>query len=148
LEAPTYYHRYISAATVLVLWIWVRRFLCRSCRVSVSCLPSFAQPYRPLNSSTIAAGFNGQDALPEAQRWKELLRGYWQRFEAHLPVLLRQVGNAFGPLPLQPTAKGFWGQLLHGCGDLASATQQLVRQFHACLFGTCRCHQRRPLQAA
>jgi hypothetical protein len=81
-------------------------------------------------------------------RWSELIRGYWQRFQTHLPVLLRQVGNAFGPVPLQPTAQGFWGQLLHQCGELASATHQLIHQFHTCLFGTYRCHQRRQLQAA
>ena len=148
LEALAYYDRYITTATALVMSIWVRRFQCQFCHISVSCLPSFAQPYRPVNTATITAGFNGQDAHPQVQRWKELLRGYWQRFEMHLPTLLRQVGNAFGPLPLQPTAKGFWGQLLHCCGDLASATQQLVHQFHACLFDTYRCHQRRQLQAA
>ena len=56
LEALGYYHRYITTATALVLWIWIRRFLCRHCRISVSCLPQFAQPYRPVNTPTIAAG--------------------------------------------------------------------------------------------
>jgi hypothetical protein len=146
LEALGYYHRYISTATALVLWIWVRRFLCRHCHISVSCLPQFAQPYRPVNTPTIAEGFNGQ-ATPQVARWSKLIRGYWWRFEAHLPVLVRQVGNAFGPLPLQPTAGGFWRQLIGHCGDLATATRQLIHQFHTCLFGTYRCHQRRQLQA-
>ena len=148
LEALAYYHRYITTATALVLLIWVRRFLCQSCHISVSCLPAFAQPYRPVNTSTITAGFNGEEARPQVQRWDQLIRVYWRRFEAHLPVLLRQVGNAFGPLPLQPAARGFWEQLLQSCGDLASATEQLVHQFHTCLFGVYRCHQRRQLQAA
>ena len=148
LEALAYYHRYITTATALVLIIWVRRFLCRLCRVSVSCLPAFAQPYRPVNTPTIAAGFNGQDALPDVQRWSQLIGVYWRRFQTHLPVLLRQVGNAFGPASLQPTALSFWWQLLRHCGDLASATRQLIHQFHTCLWGTYRCHQRRQLQAA
>jgi hypothetical protein len=148
LEALAYYHRYVTSATALVLLIGVRRFLCRHCRVSVSCLPEFAQPYRPVNTPTIAAGFNGQ-TTPQVARWSELIRGYWRRFQTHLPRLLRQVGNAFGPVPLQPTAQDFWRQLLRHCGDLAEATRQLVHQFHTCLFGTYRCHQRRPgLQAA
>jgi hypothetical protein len=147
LEALAYYHRYITTTTALVLMIWVRRFLCRHCRVSVSCLPEFAQPYRPVNTPTVAAGFNGQ-ATVQVARWSDLLRSYWQRFETHLPVLLRQVGNAFGPVPLQPTAQGFWRQLLGHCGELASATRELIHQFHTCLFGTYRCHQRRQLQAA
>jgi hypothetical protein len=148
LEALAYYDRYITTATALVLLIWVRRFLCRVCGVSVSCLPSFAQPYRPVNTSTVEAGFNGQAQKPEVRRWTFLIETYWQRFQEHLPTLARQVGNAFGPVPLQPTAQGFWRQLLEHCGDLASATRQLVGQFHTCLFGAYRCHQRRQLQAA
>ena len=148
LEALAYYDRYITTATALVLMIWVRRFLCRLCRVSVSCLPAFAQPYRPVNTATVEAGFNGQDARPEVQRWRGLIGCYWRRFQGHLPVLLRQVGQAFGPLPLQPTAHGFWRQLLDHCGTLAEATRQLIDQFHTCLFGRYRCHQRRQLHAA
>lgn len=148
LEALAYYHRYISTATAVFLWIWVRRFLCRHCRVSVSCLPQFAQPYRPVNTPTIAAGFNGETTRPEVQRSEQLIRSYWRRFQAHLPALVRRVGNTFGPLPLQPTAQGFWRQLIERCVDLATATRQLIHQFHTCLFGTYRCHQRRQLQAA
>jgi hypothetical protein len=148
LEALAYYHRYITAATATVLLIWIRRFLCQHCHISVSCLPQFAQPYRPVNNATVAAGFNGESARPEVRRWEQLIRGYWRRFETHLPLLVRQVGNAFGPLPLAPTTQGFWGQLLAHCGDLATATRQLIHQFQTCLFGTYRCHQRRPPQAA
>lgn len=148
LEGLAYYRRYISTATALVLWIWVRRFLCRHCRISVSCLPQFAQPYRLVNTPTVEVGFNGESDRSEVQRWSDLIGAYWRRFEAHLPGLLRRVGNAFGPVPLQPTAEGFWPQLLRNCGDLANATRQLIHQFHVCLFGTYRCHQRRPLQAA
>jgi hypothetical protein len=147
LEALCYYHRYVTSSTALVLWIWIRRFWCRHCHISVSCLPQFAQPYRPVNTPTIAEGFNGQ-ATPQVARWSELIRGYWRRFETHLPGLVRQVGNAFGPLPLRPTARSFWRQLIERCGDPATATRQLIHQFHTCLFGTYRCHQRRPLQAA
>lgn len=148
LEALAYYWRYVTGTAAVVLRILVRRFLCRHCHVSISCLPEFAQPYRPVNTPTIAASFNGEAARPQVQRWSLLLRTYWQRFETHLPVLLRQVGNAFGPVPLKPTAKDFWRQLLGHCGELGGLTRQLVGQFHTCLFGTYRCHQRRQLQAA
>ena len=146
LEALAYYRRYITTAAALVLQIKVRRFLCWICKVSVSCLPSFAQPYRVVNTPTVEAGFNGQTQRPEVQRWAGLIAVYWQRFQTHLPTLVRQVGNAFGPVPLQPTAPGFWRQLLKQGGDLAGITRQLIHQFHTCLFGTYRCHQRRPLQ--
>ena len=144
LEALAYYRRYVSWLTI-TFYVWVRRFLCRRCRVSVSCLPSFAQPYRAINTGTIESGFNEQIQKRIVPHWDTLLRSYWRRFECHLPKLLQQVGNAFGALPLQPTAQGFWKQLLRQCGDLASATRQLVHQFHTCLFGTYRCHQRRQL---
>src|ERR1039457_1877905 len=67
-DQRAYYERFITTATALVLLIWVRRFLCRVCGVSVSCLPAFAQPYRPVNTPTIAAGFEGQDTTPQVQR--------------------------------------------------------------------------------
>lgn len=151
LEALAYYDRYVSWLTGVLL-IWVRRFLCRHCRVSVSCLPDFAQPYRAVNSATIAAGFSGQGQSRElnraAEHWGTAIAVYWRRYQRHLPGLLRIVGSAFGALPLQPTAQEFWQQLLARCVDLASATRQLVGQFHTCLFGTYRCHQRRQPQAA
>jgi hypothetical protein len=148
LEALTYYQRWISTATDFVLRIWIRRFQCRRCEITVSCLPEFAQPYRPVNTPTVADGFHGK-ATDQVKRWSYLIKGYWKRFAEHLPELLRQVGNAFGPVPLQPTAQDFWWQLIARCGDLGAATQQLIDKFHTCLFGTYRCHQRRqPLQAA
>jgi hypothetical protein len=148
LEALTYYDRYITTATDLVLRIWVRRFQCRRCEITVSCLPEFAQPYRMVNTPTVADGFNGK-ATDQVARWDTLIAQYWKRFKSHLPDLLRRVGNAFGPVPLQPTAQGFWQRLSAHCGDLGAATRQLIDQFHTCLFGHYRCHQRRqPLQAA
>lgn len=146
LEALAYYERYVTSLTA-VLIISIRRFWCRRCRVSVSCLPDFAQPYRAVNTPTIAAGFSGQTQPREVQHWGAAIESYWRRFQAHLPALVRRVGHAFGPVPLSPTAPEFWSQLLAHCGDLANATRQLVHQFHTCLFGTYRCHQGRPLQA-
>jgi hypothetical protein len=148
LEALGYYARWISTATDLVLRIWVRRFECRHCEVTASCLPEFAQPYRVVNTSTVADGFHGK-ATDEVKRWKKVIVSYWKGFESHLLTLLQVVGNAFGSVPAKPTAQDFWWRLFARCGDLGAATQQLVQVFHTCLFGTYRCHQRRqPLQAA
>lgn len=144
LEALAYYQRYVIWLASVLL-IWVRRFVCRKCRVTISCLPSFAQPYRAINTSTIESGFQELLQQRTVAHWDTSLRAYWRRYEGHLPKLLQQVGNAFGSVPLKPTGQGFWKQLLRHCGSLAEATEQLVRQFHTCLFGTYRCHQRRPL---
>src|SRR5688572_15427233 len=70
LEALSYYLRYITSFTATVLSIWVRRFICRSCRVTTSCLPEFAQPYRLVNTATVSDGFNGHKTPPVA-RWSE-----------------------------------------------------------------------------
>ncbi len=147
LEALCYYWRYVTSMLAAVLRIQVRRFLCRHCRVSISCLPDFAQPYRLVNTSTVQAGFDGQKARPDVQRWGQLVGSYWKSFARHLPRLIRSVGSAFGPSFAAPSARQFWEQIKRACGSLATATRQLVKQFHTCLFGTYRCHQRRSYQA-
>ena len=141
LEALGYYGRWISHL-LEVLRIRVRRFLCRECRISISCLPDFAQPYRVVNTPTVEAGFNGDSSRP-VQHWRWLILAYWKKFTAHLQELLRTVGNAFGPCPVEVYPQVFWKMLLEDCGHLTSATRQLVRQFQTCLFGTYRCHQRK-----
>ena len=60
LEALCYYWRYVTSMLAAVLRIQVRRFLCRHCRVSVSCLPDFAQPYRLVNTSTVQGGLTAK----------------------------------------------------------------------------------------
>ena len=142
LEVLGYYHRNLTQSSALVLWIWVRRFLCNTCAVTVSCLPDFAQPYRLVNTATVQAGFEGEVTRPAVQRWRHLIAAYWKRFAEHLPLLTRTVGNVFGCCPLHPTADTFWQQLKQACGGLAPATRQLVGSLHTCLFGTYRCHQR------
>ncbi len=148
LEVLGYYSRFLTQAIATVLEIWIRRFLCRHCRISVSCLPQFAQPYRLVNTQTVEAGFQGQNTRPAVPRWAYLIAAYWRRFEQHLPCLLERVGSAFGAWPLQATARDFWGRLFESCGHLAAATAELVSGFGTCLFGTYRCHQRRISRAA
>lgn len=141
LEALGYYWRYISDL-LNAFRIRVRRFLCLRCRISISCLPDFAQPYRVVNTQTVEAGFNGGHARPEVH-WGSLIAVYWKKFTAFLPELVRTVGNAFGPCPVRVRAEDFWKLILQECGSLAAATGELVRHFRVCLFGRYRCHQRK-----
>jgi hypothetical protein len=143
LEALGYYSRFITQGLAAVLLIWVRRFRCLVCQISVSCLPDFAQPYRLVNTATVQAGLDKDVSSPPVQRWISLIVAYRKRFVGHLPQLLLTVGNAFGPCPLQCSADIFWEQLKKACGGLATATRQLVNPFRTCLFGSYRCHQRR-----
>jgi hypothetical protein len=148
LEALGYYSRFITQTIAAVLEIWIRRFRCRRCRISVSCLPQFAQPYRVVNNATVQAGFNDQSTRADVQRWRSLIDTYWRRFEAHLPDLVQRVGQHFGPLPVNLTASAFWTQWLTACRSLAAGTRQLVARFCTCLFGTYRCHQRQLYRVA
>jgi hypothetical protein len=145
LEALGYYARFVTQVVAAVLEIWVRRFSCRHCGISVSCLPQFAQPYRVVNTDTVQAAFNGQRTGPAVQRWWTLIRTYWRSFQAHVPELVQRVGQDLGPLPLQATASDLWQGCLHACGGLAQTTQKLIDRFRTCLFGTYRCHQRKPI---
>jgi hypothetical protein len=147
LEALSYYHRFVTTFTAAVLPIWVRRFICRFCRRTTSCLPEFALSYRLVNSATVADGFSERTSAPVA-RWSEHIRRYWRDFNAFLDELLRTLGQAFGPLPLRPTARGFWQMLLQRFGPLGAATEELVHRFGITLFARYRCHQQRPLHAA
>jgi len=146
LKALGYYRRYVSLLVAKVLQIWVRRFWCRHCEITVSCLPDFAQPYRVVNNQTIEAGFGGEDR-PDVQRWIGLLRNYWRRLEGHWPRLRSHVGAAFGRCAPEATARQFWERLLRACGSLNTATRQLVHDFRITLFATYQCHQPKNYQA-
>lgn len=138
-EALGYYERWISHL-LEALRIRVRRFWCSRCRVSISCLPDFAQPYRVVNSQTVQAGFEGGTGPPEVH-WRWLIAAYWKKFAAHLKALVLRVANALGPCPVEVTPESFWKLILQQCDCLAAGTEELVRQFRICLFGTYRCHQ-------
>ena len=147
LKALGYYSRFVTAMlTAAVLEIWVRRFWCWHCDITVSCLPDFAQPYRPVNNQTIEEGFQGKDH-PQVQRWAGLVRGYWRRLEEHWPRLRSQVGAAFGRCAPQTTARQFWESLVEACGSLTTATRRLVHDFRETLFATYQCHQPKNYQA-
>lgn len=147
LKALGYYSRFVTALlTAAVLAIWVRRFWCRHCDITVSCLPDFAQPYRVVNNPTIEDGFQGKNQ-PQVQRWASLVQGYWKRFEGHWPQLRSQVGASFGRCPPGATARQFWEKLKEACGSLTTATRQLVHNFGETLFATYQCHQPKNYQA-
>jgi len=141
LEALGYYWRYISHL-LECLRIPVRRFLCLQCRVSISCLPDFAQPYRVVNTQTVQAGFNEGQGRAEVH-WGSLIAVYWKKFAAFLQELLGTVGNAFGPCPVRIGPEDFWRLILKQCSSLAAATGELVHRFRICLFDRYQCHQRK-----
>ena len=143
LEALGYYPRYTTDAQGRAIEILVRRFLCGSCAVTVSCLPDFAQPYRVLNSATVEASFRGECERHDVLRNEELLRRYWRRF-VEFSVRLREfLGGGFGRAPPTEEAEALWRRLLAACKTLAGCTCRLVRDFGTTCFGIYRCHQPR-----
>lgn len=80
LKAHGYYQRYTTDASGKPIALRVRRFKCRNCATTVSCLPNFAQPYRLVNCETIQRSFNGDTDSGDVQRNLILLRRYWQMF--------------------------------------------------------------------
>jgi Domain of unknown function (DUF6431) len=140
LWALGYYSRHLSRIGLGALLIFVRRFLCRCCRKTVSLLPSFAQPYRFVQNRTIENYLRGNPLSDEVIRHLDLLSQYWRRFRIWLPELERTVGDALERAPPNDHIKA-WRLLLAVHGDLASTTQNLVTGFQITPFGRYRCHR-------
>lgn len=145
LEAHGYYWRWVTALCGLVIQIAVRRFCCRHCPVTVSCLPQFAQPYRLVCNQTIEAFFGGEKDRCDVERWQELLGRYRRSYESFLAELRAACGALFGRSPPQEEALGFWDRVMEACGGLTAATGRLVHELGITLFGRYRCHQRADL---
>lgn len=140
LGAHGYYARDTTDDTGMILRIRVRRFLCRRCRRTVSCLPRFAQPYRVVNSSTIDAYFSGDRANLAIERNTARLARYWRRFDQWSARLRIIIGMASGPAPPE-NLSGFWCALRADGRDLGGRTQELVRDHRITVFGAYVCHR-------
>jgi hypothetical protein len=140
LWALGYYSRNLSRMGLGALLIFVRRFLCRCCRKTVSLLPAFAQPYRFVQNRTIENYVRGNPFPDDVTRHLDLLSQYWKRFSRWLPELERTVGRALERAPPKDQLAA-WRFLLAAHGDLGSTTQNLVAAFQITLFGRYRCHR-------
>ena len=141
-KAHGYYDRNTSDTDGRAISILVRRFRCRTCRGVVSCLPSFAQPYRFVNSLTIQHFFAGETALLDVRRNCDSLRRYRKTFDAWKHDLQDIVS------PTVHTSRvgkpiDLWQTLMIADKTLETSTCRLVRDFRATCFGRYRCHQPR-----
>ena len=141
LKPQGYYDRDTTGATGDLVRFKVARFICRGCRRTTSCLPSFAQPYRLVGSETIGAFINGDTERRDVQRAAGLLKTYWKRYAGWHKRLARTVGNLFGRSPPKETATAFLRRAVAACGTLAELTVRLVQAFRITCFGIYRCHQ-------
>jgi hypothetical protein len=143
-EALGYYSRGVTDSLGRTLAIWVRRFLCLPCRVTVSCLPDFAQPYRLVNNQTTERFFNGQTETLDVQRNHDRLLRYWRRFQQWAPDLRKLIGSVFGRAPPGEKAGALWQRLMDACKCLSACTRQLIEKFRITCFRTYLCHRPPP----
>ena len=141
LSLHAYYDRDTTGTQGELVHFWVARFICEVCKLTTSCLPSFAQPYRLAASETIEAYVNGDTDRLDVRRTEGLLARYLKRFERWQASLRGIIGNRFGRAPPKETATAFWRRAVAACGSLAELTLRLVQEFRTTCFGTYRCHQ-------
>jgi hypothetical protein len=141
LWALGYYPRYTTGALGKAIAILVRRFRCRYCWVTVSCLPSFAQPYRLVNHTTLEAFLKGRHRRRDVEAQRELLRRYLRRFAEWRPELLKIIGHRFGRASPKEDATAFWRRAVATCGSASKLTVRLVKEYGTTCFTTYRCHQ-------
>ncbi len=131
-----YYARWLSD---LQERLWVARFRCPWCRLTTSCLPVFALPYRYVRVVTVAAFMTGERREGGVQRHWDLLCRYWKGFLRWWTALARGVGLCFGSR-VWKTARSFWEGMAAFCGGLEPASHGLLWEFGLGLFFRYRVH--------
>ena len=141
LWAHAYYDRDTTDSVGESITFWVRRFLCTFCRVTVSCLPCFAQPYRFVNHTTLEAFVKGEHRRRDVQARWDLLHSYLHRFAEWQPELLKIIGHRFGRASPKEDATAFWRRAVATCGSASKLTVLLVKEYGTTCFTTYHCHQ-------
>ena len=120
--------KYERGLSGLSTTFWVAVFWCGQCRTAVSCLPSFALPYRYVRVATVEAFLRGETEDPDVQRHERLLQRYWKDLQVHLARLLQRLGCFWGKAPFF-TVKEFWRVLKKKCDGLMNGSRVLVMNF-------------------
>lgn len=139
-----YYERDGTDTIGKLIMFRVRRFRCRHCRITVSLLPFFAQPYRLVNHMTLEAFLEQRYGQRDVQRWWALLHRYQRGFVKWKPALIEIIGHRFGRASPKKDATAFWRRAVATCGSAAGLTMCLVEEFRTTCFRTYRCHQPSP----
>ena len=141
LWALGYYRRYTTGELGKAIAFLVRRFRCTCCRVTVSCLPCFAQPYRLVNHTTLEAFVKGRHHQRDVQARWDLLQRYLSRFVEWHPELLKIIGHRFGRDSPNEDATAFLRRAVATCGSTSKLMVLLVEEYGTTCFSTYRCHQ-------
>jgi len=141
LWAHGYYERDSTDLLGKVIAFWVRRFRCTYCKITVSCLPRFAQPYCLVSHATLTAFLKGRHRRRDVQARWDLLRRYLGRFAQWQPELMKIIGHLFGRASPKEDATAFWRRAVATCGSTSKLTVLLVKEYGTTCFTTYRCHQ-------
>lgn len=140
-----YYRRYVLfRGAEAAVRIPVRRFRCKSCSVTVSVLPVFAQPHHLLGNDVLDDILAGR--VDPQRNWfaVTLFKGMLKRFGRFRERLYAVLGLGFGRDPPETSApdqdhlRWLW---LKNQSKFSTATQNLVRHYRCTVFGRYRCHE-------
>lgn len=145
LEPLGYYWRNVSGSRRYeVFRIRIMRLICGVCRLTTSCLPSFAQPYRLVATEQLERHALAKEGAAQDDPWLSLLKIYLRVISRFLGEFFKRIGNYFGRPPPEARRDGralvAWLTKLRG--SLATATEQLINHLGTCLFGAYRCHKK------
>ena len=137
------YQRWLVTVLAQYVLIWVARFWCPLCHITISYLPDFVATYRPTQWESLEAFLEGRMDRPDVYRFVERLQAYRREAENFCPELFRTVGSGLGRAPPR-TARGLWEWLKKAGDGLRAITRKLVTDFKISLFKRYRCHQPAP----
>jgi len=136
-----YYERYTTNASGVVVSFKVARFKCKYCNRTMSCLPSFAHPYRLIANETIGAFIQGDINRIDVKRFEWLLIRYLKSFEQWSKLLVSITGSRFGRAPPKESATAFLRRAVAVCGSFTKLTICLIKEFNITCFRRYCCHQ-------
>lgn len=136
-----YYERFVSSQTDgSAMRLRIRRLRCDWCRLTTSLLPWFCLPYRLVRGESVARFLRGDGIDSRDLQWQGLLIRCRQRFIAWRPHLSPVLQSSFGCDMGSESVRSSWIRLEHAFGNIARATEKVVRRFRITLFGRYRCH--------
>jgi len=122
--------------------IWIKRYLCRRCRHTISILPDGMLPYRPISVPLVEASFDakssGKPEPPVSEKERGCLKRAWARFRQRVDVLLAVLGQMIKSV--KPNANECWNQLRR-YGNLKQILHLLSRKYKRSLLGDYQCLQ-------
>jgi len=137
-----YYSRYSTDEQGQELSLWIKRFICKACGKTLSCLPHFVASYRLLHNRLIEAYFLGDSKSIGVQRHSDLLKTYMKRFEQWQPSLASRIGCVFGRAPPRLKVWEWVRWMIHRAGNFHTVTKKLIEDFQTTCFGSYQCHQK------